>query len=133
MAMETYLFYKELLPFAAMIIVQCTLVGSNILFKSASSRGVSNYVFTVYTYAIATVVTSPFAFIFYRRMRLPRISTSILYKIFYLAMLGVSTIICVYIGLEYSSPTLASAVGNLTSAFTFILAILFRFFFLNEL
>ncbi|KAG9137805.1 hypothetical protein Leryth_022949 [Lithospermum erythrorhizon] len=47
--------------------------------------------------------------------------------------IGVSTIICVYIGLEYSSPTLASAVGNLTSAFTFILAILFRFFFLNEL
>ncbi len=35
--------------------------------------------------------------------------------------------ICNYKGLEYSSPTLASAIGNLSPAFTFILAVIFRF------
>jgi ABC-type siderophore export system fused ATPase/permease subunit len=35
--------------------------------------------------------------------------------------------ICGYKGIEYSSPTLASAISNLTPAFTFILAIIFRF------
>ena len=35
--------------------------------------------------------------------------------------------ICGYRGIAYSSPTLASAISNLTPAFTFILAIIFRF------
>jgi drug/metabolite transporter (DMT)-like permease len=30
-------------------------------------------------------------------------------------------------GIEYSSPTLASAISNLTPAFTFTLAVIFRF------
>ena len=36
--------------------------------------------------------------------------------------------LCGYKGIEYSSPTLASAMGNLTPAFTFIFAVIFRFF-----
>lgn len=32
-----------------------------------------------------------------------------------------------YTGINYSSPTLASAISNLTPAFTFVLAIIFRF------
>ena len=35
--------------------------------------------------------------------------------------------ICGYKGIEYSSATLASAISNLTPAFTFILALIFRF------
>lgn len=31
-------------------------------------------------------------------------------------------------GIEYSSPTLASAISNLTPAFTFTLAVIFRFY-----
>lgn len=32
-----------------------------------------------------------------------------------------------YTGINYSSPTLASAISNLTPAFTFLLAVVFRF------
>lgn len=35
----------------------------------------------------------------------------------------------IYKGIEYSSPTLASAISNLSPAFTFVLAVIFRFFF----
>ena len=38
--------------------------------------------------------------------------------------------IVAYKGIDYSSPTLASAIGNLTPALTFMLAIFFRFHFL---
>jgi drug/metabolite transporter (DMT)-like permease len=35
---------------------------------------------------------------------------------------------CVFTGVSYSSPTLASAMSNLVPAFTFLLAVIFRFF-----
>jgi len=34
-----------------------------------------------------------------------------------------------FIGIEYSNPTLASAISNINPAITFILAIIFRFYF----
>ncbi|KAF5961727.1 hypothetical protein HYC85_002936 [Camellia sinensis] len=37
-----------------------------------------------------------------------------------------STWICLFTGINYSSPTLAAALGNLFPAFTFLLAVLFR-------
>ena len=37
--------------------------------------------------------------------------------------------LCGYTGIEYSSPTLASAISNLSPAFTYILAVIFRSFF----
>jgi len=35
---------------------------------------------------------------------------------------------CVFIGVSYSSPTLASAIGNSVPAFTFLFAVICRFF-----
>ena len=40
--------------------------------------------------------------------------------------------LCGYKGIEFSSPTLASAISNLTPAWTYILAVIFRSFFLNS-
>ncbi|GMY13412.1 WAT1-related protein At5g40230-like isoform X1 [Fagus crenata] len=117
--------YKDALPFSAMVAVECINVGLNILFKAATLKGLSYYVFIFYSYAIATLVLLPLPFIF-RRTELPTFKLSLLYRIFLLGVIGVLAQICGYRGIAYSSPTLASAISNLTPAFTFILAIIFR-------
>ncbi|XP_022773703.1 WAT1-related protein At5g40240-like isoform X2 [Durio zibethinus] len=102
--MATSYCYKDVLPFTAMVAVECTNVGLNILFKAATLKGMSYYIFITYSYAMGALLLLPLSFIFSR----------------FLAQ------ICAYKGIDYSSPTLASALGNLTPAFTFILAILYR-------
>ncbi|XP_041006227.1 WAT1-related protein At5g40230-like [Juglans microcarpa x Juglans regia] len=125
MAGSSY-FYKDVLPFLAMVTSECTNVVLNVLFKAATLQGLSYQVFTAYSYAVSTLVLLPLAFIFGRTTGLPTLEWSLLYRIFLLGMLGYLSTICGYKGIEYSSPTLASAVSNLTPAFTFILAVIFR-------
>ncbi|MBA0587075.1 hypothetical protein Gorai_000211, partial [Gossypium raimondii] len=47
-------------------------------------------------------------------------------RIFLLGLLGFSGQLCLFKGIQLSSPTLASALGNLTPALTFMLAVFFR-------
>ncbi|CAL9014568.1 unnamed protein product [Prunus brigantina] len=117
--------HQDALPVAAMVTVECTNVGLNVLFKAATSKGLSYYVFIVYSNAIATLVLLPLFFIF-RRTGLPSLNLSLLSKVFLLGLIGFLADICGYKGLNYSSPTLSSAMSNLTPAFTFILAVFFR-------
>ncbi|XLU58056.1 hypothetical protein S245_052704, partial [Arachis hypogaea] len=56
----------------------------------------------------------------------PPLSFSILSKIVLLGIIGSSSQILGYAGISYSSPTLASSIGNLVPAFTFLLAVFFR-------
>ncbi|KAL6960638.1 hypothetical protein U1Q18_038402 [Sarracenia purpurea var. burkii] len=86
-----------------MVIVEVATVGLSTLFKAAASKGMSYCVFIVYSFAISSLVVALLAF-FYR---------------FASQMLG-------YKGIEYSDPTLNSAISNLVPAFTFALAIIFR-------
>ncbi|WMV28683.1 hypothetical protein MTR67_022068 [Solanum verrucosum] len=51
---------------------------------------------------------------------------SVIWRILLLALNGCFGQICDYVGISYSSPTLATAMLNLIPAFTFILAITFR-------
>ncbi|GMY13441.1 WAT1-related protein At5g40240-like [Fagus crenata] len=117
--------YKDVLPFSAMVAAESTSVGLNTLFKAATLKGLSYYVFILYSYAIATLLLLPLALIF-RRPGLPTFKLSLLYRILLLGVLGFSAQLCGYKGIEYSSPTLASAMSNLTPAFTFILAVILR-------
>ncbi|KAM4124960.1 hypothetical protein ACB094_01G272000 [Castanea mollissima] len=96
--------YKNVLPFSAMVAVECSNIGIYIVFEVATLKGLSYYVFVFYSFAIATLILLPLVFIF------PRFVDQL----------------CGYIGIEYSSLTLASAVSNLTLALTFILAVIFR-------
>ncbi|KAG9129705.1 hypothetical protein Leryth_026215 [Lithospermum erythrorhizon] len=99
MASERSLLYREVLPFAAMVTVECALVGLNTLFKAASLKGLSYYVFILYTYALATLVLFPFALVSYRRSNLPSISYSILSKICFLGF-GMLSMIFGYKGMS---------------------------------
>ncbi|KAE8124177.1 hypothetical protein FH972_019084 [Carpinus fangiana] len=115
-----------LVPFAAMVVVECLDVGLTTLSKAAMSKGMSHYVFVVYSNALATLILIPSSFIIDRNKR-PPLTISVLCKFFLLSLAGITLMQnCVFTGVSYSSPTLASAMSNLVPAFTFLLAVIFR-------
>ncbi|GLT33294.1 hypothetical protein SLA2020_078960 [Shorea laevis] len=124
--MERGYCYREVLPFVAMVAVECLNVVINILFKAANLKGMNFYVFIAYAYTIANFVLLPFLFIFRSSAGLPSFKFPLISRICLLGFIGVFGQILGYKGVEYSSPTLASAISNLTPAFTFIIAIIFR-------
>ncbi|XP_071915123.1 WAT1-related protein At3g28050-like isoform X2 [Coffea arabica] len=130
-AEREYCCHKQVVPLVAMVSMECTNVGLNTLFKAATVKGMSHHVFIVYSYALAAaLLLLPSTFFFINRsnsrLDLPPLKFSILSKIFLLGLIGCTSQIMGYTGINYSSPTLASAISNLVPAFTFILAILFR-------
>ncbi|KAG7985560.1 hypothetical protein I3843_03G032000 [Carya illinoinensis] len=115
--------------FLAMVACESINVVLNVLFKAATLKGLSYHVFMAYSYAVSTLVLLPLAVFSGRNAGLPALELSLLYRIFLLGLFGYGAQICGYKGIEYSSPTLASAISNLTPAFTFILAVIFRFLY----
>lgn len=59
-------FKRDVVPFAAMIAVECTTVGSSTLYKAATLRGFSFYVFVFYSYVGASLVLLLLSLIFGR-------------------------------------------------------------------
>ncbi|KAJ4729161.1 WAT1-related protein [Melia azedarach] len=118
--------YKDAVLFIAMVTAEVTNVGLNILFKAATNKGMSYYVFTFYSYALTTLVLLPLPFIFRSRTPLPSMKFSLISRIFLLGLVGSLSQIAGYQGIAYGSPTLASLISNLNPAFTFTLAIIFR-------
>ncbi|XP_057481258.1 WAT1-related protein At5g40230-like isoform X3 [Actinidia eriantha] len=108
-----------------MVVVEGVYVGLNTLFKAASGKGLSDYVFIVYSFATATLFLLPFAFFSHRASTIQSLCLlenlpTWTHRVRFVAQL------IGFQGIEYSSPTLASAISNLTPAFTFMLAIFFR-------
>ncbi|VFQ73551.1 unnamed protein product [Cuscuta campestris] len=118
--------YNEVLPFAALVVMECINVGLNTLFKAATNQGFSNHVFVVYANGFAAICLLPSPFFSTRSRVLPPLNSSIALKILLLGVLGCAAQVLGYAGISYSSPTLASAISNLVPAFTFILALFFR-------
>ncbi|KAJ6411713.1 hypothetical protein OIU84_008317 [Salix udensis] len=112
-------FLLNSLPFAAMVMVECLDVGLTTLSKAAMSKGMSRFVFVVYSNALATLILLP-CVIFHRAKR-PPVTFSLLCKFFLLSLVGITLMQnCVFAGVSYSSPTLASAMGQLIPAFHFL-------------
>ncbi|KAJ0053964.1 hypothetical protein Pint_02667 [Pistacia integerrima] len=119
--------WKEILLFAAMVSLECSSVGLTVIYKEATLKGMSSYVFVTYSFAIATLVLLPFAF-YFRRSTSTVLPSGRFPFIFRICLLGMSlAMILGFKGIAYSSPTLASAMSTLTPAFTFTLAVIFRF------
>ncbi|KAL9315626.1 hypothetical protein ACSQ67_016627 [Phaseolus vulgaris] len=109
-----------------MVAIECSNVGVNVLFKKATEKGLSYYAFVAYSYLISALfLLLPLPFVF-RWSRSLHLNLSLIFRIFLLGVIGVIAQLCGYKGLNYTSPTLASALSNLIPAFTFILAIIFR-------
>ncbi|KAL9273159.1 WAT1-related protein, partial [Drosera capensis] len=99
-------------PYVGMIMAECAQVGLIILSKQALSSGMSSFVFVTYSNALAALR--------------PPISLWLLGGFFLLGLLGSLAQIFGYVGINYSSPTLGTAMLNLVPGFTFLLAIVFR-------
>ncbi|XP_028754438.1 WAT1-related protein At5g40210-like isoform X1 [Neltuma alba] len=110
-----------------MVAVQVNEVVLNTLIKAATDEGMSDYVFVVYSNAVAFSLLLPSSFFYYRNRPSPPITFSIICRIFLLSLLICAAQTMVYVGIGYSSPVLSSVMGDLSPAFTFLLAIIFRY------
>ncbi|KAJ9709040.1 hypothetical protein PVL29_000833 [Vitis rotundifolia] len=109
-----------------LLTIECLDVGLITLSKAAMRRGMSDYVFVVYSNALAVPVLFLCSLLFHRRRSPPPLTPSILCRIFLLGLVSCSLQMLKFIGIGYSSPTLASAMTNLIPAFTYVLAIVTR-------
>ncbi|XP_039841349.1 WAT1-related protein At5g07050-like [Panicum virgatum] len=119
-------FVEKAKPYIAMISLQFGYAGMNVLTKVSLNQGMSHYVLVVYRHAFATLSIAPFALVLERKVR-PKMTWSIFWQIFVLAMLGpVIDQNFYYAGLKFTGPTFACAMSNTLSAMTFVMAVIFR-------
>ncbi|XP_030468864.2 WAT1-related protein At4g15540-like [Syzygium oleosum] len=115
------------LPFVGMIMVVLSQASNMVVLKMAMSDGINKCTMVFYCNALSSLVLLPCPFIISRRSgSCPPLTFSVLCKIFLLALLGFAAQMCGYVGIDYSSPVLGTAMMNLIPAFTFILAIILR-------
>ncbi|KAL3752427.1 hypothetical protein ACJRO7_013131 [Eucalyptus globulus] len=118
---------RGLLPFVGMITVVLVLASNMVVMKMALSDGMNKYTMVFYSNALSSLVLLPCPFIFSRRSgSYPPLTFSVLRKIFLLAVAGLAAQMCGYVGIDYSSPLLGTAMMNLIPAFTFVVAIILR-------
>ncbi|XP_028072581.1 WAT1-related protein At3g28050-like isoform X2 [Camellia sinensis] len=111
---------------AVMVGIECMEAGSNTLSKAAMTNGMSDYVFVVYSNSLALLFILPSTLIYHRKRPCPKLTFLIVCRIFIVGLLSCTLQILMYIGIGYSSPTMASAMNSLIPAFTFILALVTR-------
>ncbi|XP_073038872.1 WAT1-related protein At1g09380-like [Primulina eburnea] len=113
----------DLFPFLNMVIVQLGYGGMNIISKVAMDSGMNPFVHVAYRQIFATISIAPFAFFMERKTR-PKLTKSILFQIFLCSIFGVTVNqITYFLGLKYSTPTIACALNNINPAVTFLLAV----------
>ncbi|XP_073274213.1 WAT1-related protein At1g09380 [Primulina huaijiensis] len=113
----------DLFPLLNMVIVQLGYAGMNIISKLAMDSGMNPFVHVAYRQIFATISLAPFAFFMERKTR-PKLTKSILFQIFLCSIFGVTVNqITYFVGLKYSTPTIACALSNINPAVTFLLAV----------
>ncbi|XP_044491708.1 WAT1-related protein At3g28050-like [Mangifera indica] len=116
---------RAVLPFLGMVTVIFIQVSNMEVIKAAISKGTDKYVLIVYSQILCTLIFVLCSLIFHRS-ECPPMSFSILCKLLLLSVSGVLAQICAFVGIQYSSPMLSTALLNLIPAFTFLLAVIFR-------
>jgi len=107
----------------AVVGAECLEVGLNTISKAAMSRGMNNFIYSSYSTTLGVLFLLPLSFFFHRMTSPPpKLTSSTLIKLCLLGAIGYFVQMCMYLGIQCSSPTLASALTNLVPAFTFILA-----------
>ncbi|KAK1279515.1 WAT1-related protein [Acorus gramineus] len=116
----------DLAPTFAMVVVQVGFAGLNVVSKLAMDSGMNPFVMVSYRQVIATVFLGPVAYFLERKSRL-EITRSILFQIFLCSIFGATLNQLLYfLGLKYSTPTIACALSNILPAITFVMAVPFK-------
>nr|AFK33606.1 unknown [Lotus japonicus] len=117
---------SSLIPFFIMILIQLAYAVVNITSKLAIQSGMNPLILVAYRQIFATISIIPFAYFFEWKI-LPRMTKRIMVQIFLSSLTGVTgNQVLYFVGLKYSTATIACALTNLLPAFTFVLALIFR-------
>ncbi|GLT49807.1 hypothetical protein SLA2020_233380 [Shorea laevis] len=117
---------KKAKPFLAMVSLQFGYAGMYIITSVSLRKGMNHYVLAVYRHVFATLVIAPLAFFLERKTR-PKLTLPIFLRIMALGFLEpVLDQNLYYVGIKYTSASLASTSINMLPAVTFILALIFR-------
>ncbi|PON42281.1 Plant-drug/metabolite exporter [Parasponia andersonii] len=113
-------------PATAMVIVQMSFAGVNVLSKLAANDGMSMRVVVAYRFTFATGFLLPLALFLERGIR-PKLTWVVLLQAFSCGLFGAGLAQNLYLkSLELTSATYASAMFNLVPAITLILAVSLR-------
>nr|GMD43821.1 WAT1-related protein At1g09380-like [Ipomoea batatas] len=117
---------SDFLPLFVMVIVQLGYAGMNIVATAVMGAGMNPFIHIAYQQMFATIALSPLAYFLERKSR-PKMTPKIFFQIFLASTFGLTgDQIAYFVGLNNSTPTVASALANLIPAITFIAAVLFR-------
>ncbi|KAG4147657.1 hypothetical protein ERO13_D05G236600v2 [Gossypium hirsutum] len=113
-------------PYLSMISLQFGFAGMYVITMVSLQHGMNHYVLAVYRHLVATIVIAPFALVLERKIR-PKLTLPILLRILVLGFLEpVVDQNLYYLGMKYTTATLASATVNVIPAITFVMALIFR-------
>ncbi|KAI3824017.1 hypothetical protein L1987_05464 [Smallanthus sonchifolius] len=125
---EAWSWMNDVMPFIAMLMITCMDMSVLTIVKAAMNDGMSTIVYIVYHDALGMFILLPFFIIsIFRNVDRPPLSFHLLFRFFILGLLGLCLYqVLAFEGIYYSSPTMASAISNLTPAYTFLIAVAFR-------
>ncbi|XP_076897457.1 WAT1-related protein At5g40240-like [Bidens hawaiensis] len=127
-ATSTWSWMDDVVPFVAMLMITSLDMAALTIVKSAMNDGLDSIIYVIYHGALGTLILLPFfSFHVLRNVDRPPLTLRILFRFFVLGLFG----ICFaeelwYVGVDYSSPTMASVIGNLSPGVIFLIAVLFR-------
>ncbi|XP_019157997.1 PREDICTED: WAT1-related protein At5g40230-like [Ipomoea nil] len=116
---------ESAIPFLAMVVTKLAQVGLMVAAEAAMATGMTAFTFITYSNLLACLILIPSSLLMNRSSHPPLLPTFVC-GFFLLGLIGFFIQSIGYMGLQYSSPLLASSLLNLSPGFTFILAIILR-------
>ncbi|CAD6261629.1 unnamed protein product [Miscanthus lutarioriparius] len=114
-------------PVLGMVVFQILFAGLNIFYKLAVSDGMDLRVLITYRYLFASAFLAPLAYFLERKNR-TKLTWRVLILSFACGLSGGTVAQNLYIaGMKFTSATFASATTNLLPAWTFVIALAFRY------
>ncbi|KAL1350744.1 hypothetical protein HN51_014759 [Arachis hypogaea] len=117
---------RGLIPLLSMILVQLAYAGMSITSKLALEGGMNPLILVAYRQIFATIAIAPFTY-WLEWKTVPRMTRRVMLQIVLSSITGITgNQVLFFVGLKYSTATVACALTNLLPAFTFVLAAIFR-------